>query len=189
MCIRDSGVAIQLDAYDDVVTLKTGSAVDGLIDAGAGEDSLVLDGDVLELNEAQQLTSVSGFEALTVAAGYWSTSGMVGEFGNVVIDEGAALQVNEVAGEEGGESPILTPAVTTNGLLVLNFGDDETVSNLDELTISGSGKLQLIGDAVFTVDTDTVAHTGGTIVSNGGLVPVSYTHLDVYKRQLFLQRG
>jgi fibronectin-binding autotransporter adhesin len=174
-----NGVAIQLDAYDDVVTLKTGSAVDGLIDAGAGEDNLVLDGDILELTEAQQLTSVSGFEALTVAAGYWSTSGMVGEFGNVVIDEGAALQVNEVIGEDGAESPVLTPAVTTNGLLVLNFGDDETVSNLDELTISGSGKLQLIGDAVFTVDTDTVAHTGGTIVSNGGLALTGLLQGDV----------
>ncbi len=174
-----NGVAIQLDAYDDVVTLNTGSAVDGLIDAGAGEDNLVLDGDILELTEAQQLTAVSGFEALTVAAGYWSTSGMVGEFGNVVIDEGAALQVNEVVGEDGAESPILTPAVTTNGLLVLNFGDDETVSNLDELTISGSGKLQLIGDAVFTVDTDTVAHTGGTIVSNGGLVLTGLLQGDV----------
>src|SRR3546814_7013070 len=30
--------------------------------------------------------------------------------------------------------------------------------------------VELIGEAVFTVDTATVAHTGGTVVANGGLV-------------------
>ncbi|HMN52576.1 MAG TPA: autotransporter-associated beta strand repeat-containing protein, partial [Sphingopyxis sp.] len=173
------GVAVQLDAFDDTVTLRTGSAIDGLVDAGAGIDKLTLDGDILELTEAQQLTAAAGFEELQVAVGYWSTSGVVGAFGQVAIDEGAALQVNE--GTVGGEadSPILTASVVTNGLLVLNFGDDESVSSLDELTISGSGKLQLIGDAVFTVDTDTVGHTGGTIVSNGGLVLTGLLQGDV----------
>jgi len=173
------GVAIQLDAYDDNVTLRTGSAINGLVDAGEGIDRLVLDGDILELTEAQQLTAATGFEELQVAAGYWSTSGVIGEFGQVAIDEGAALQVNEVTVGGEADSPILTSSVVTNGLLVLNFGDDETVSSLDELTISGSGKLQLIGNAVFTVDTDTVGHTGGTIVSNGGLVLTGLLQGDV----------
>ncbi|MCW0198169.1 autotransporter domain-containing protein [Sphingopyxis sp.] len=173
------GVAVQLDAFDDTVTLRTGSAIDGLVDAGEGTDRLTLDGDILELTEAQQLTAAAGFEELQVAAGYWSTAGVVGEFGQVAIDEGAALQVNEVTVGGEADSPILTASVVTNGLLVLNFGDDETVSNLDELTISGSGKLQLIGDAVFTVDTDTVGHTGGTIVSNGGLVLTGLLQGDV----------
>src|SRR3546814_13221190 len=30
--------------------------------------------------------------------------------------------------------------------------------------------VELIGEAVFTVDTATVAHTGGTVIANGGLV-------------------
>ncbi len=151
----------------------------GLVDAGAGADSLTLDGDVLELTEAQQLTEASGFETLNVAAGYWSTSGAVGAFDSVTIDEGAALRVNEI--EFGGEasSPILTPSVRTNGLLVLNFGADETVSALDDLTIDGTGQLQLVGDAVFTVDTANIAHTGGTIISNGGLVLTGLLQGDV----------
>lgn len=173
------GVAIQLDAYDDSVTLRTGSVIGGLVDAGAGVDSLTLDGDILELTEAQQLTAATGFEELRVAAGYWTTSGAVGEFGQIAIDEGAALQVNEVT--VGGEvaSPILTSSVTTNGLLVLNFGEDDAVSGLDALTIAGTGKLQLIGDAVFTVDTDMIGHTGGTIISNGGLVLTGVLQGDV----------
>lgn len=164
-----AGAAVTLSSFDDSVTLRTGSAITGSVDAGDGDDGLTLDGDILELTEAQQLTAVNGFETLDVAAGYWSTSGVVGAFDTVTIAEGAALQVNEIAigGEPG--SPILTPAVRTNGLLVLNFGTDETVSALDELMIDGTGQLQLIGDAVFTVDTANIAHTGGTIVSNGGL--------------------
>src|SRR3546814_18885610 len=67
-------------------------------------------------------------------------------------------------------SPILTSMVRTDGLLVLNFGEDETVSALDDLTIDGAGQLRLIGEAVFTVDTANIAHTGGTVISNGGLV-------------------
>ncbi len=175
-----NGVAAQLSAFDDTVTLKTGSAISGLVDAGDGIDTLTLDGDVLELTEAQQLTAANGFEALDVAAGYWSTSGFVGEFGNVTVDAGASLQVNEVdLGEEGTSSPILTSAVRTDGLLVLNFGEDETVSALDDLTIDGAGQLQLIGDAVFTVDTANIAHTGGTIISNGGLVLTGVLQGDV----------
>ncbi|HET6526509.1 autotransporter domain-containing protein [Sphingopyxis sp.] len=176
----DGGIAVQLGAFDDNVTLGTGSAITGLVDAGDGTDTLTLDGDVLELTEAQQLTAANGFEALDVAAGYWSTSGFVGEFGNVTIDEGASLQVNEVdLGEEGTSSPILTSTVRTDGLLVLNFGEDETVSALDDLTIDGAGQLQLIGDAVFTVDTANIAHTGGTIISNGGLVLTGVLQGDV----------
>lgn len=175
-----SGVAVQLGSFDDSVTLRTGSAISGLVDAGAGMDSLTLDGDILELTEAQQLGASSGFEQLNVAAGYWSTSGFVGEFDSVTIAEGGTLQVNEVdlgAGET--DSPIFTPAVRTNGLLVLNFGTDETVSALDDLTIDGTGRLQLIGDAVFTVDTANIAHTGGTTISNGGLVLTGLLQGDV----------
>ncbi|MBK6412442.1 autotransporter domain-containing protein [Sphingopyxis sp.] len=165
-----AGVAVTLSSFDDSVILRTGSAITGSVDAGEGEDALTLDGDILELTEAQQLTAADGFEMLDVAAGYWSTSGIVGSFDSVTIAEGSALQVNEVnPGETGGTSPIETSVVRTNGLLVLNFGTDETVSDLDELMIEGVGQLQLIGDAVFTVDTANVAHSGGTIISNGGL--------------------
>ncbi|MDO9363685.1 MAG: autotransporter-associated beta strand repeat-containing protein, partial [Sphingopyxis sp.] len=124
-----------------------------------------------ELTAAQQLTAANGFEALEVAAGYWSTSGEVGAFDSVTIAEGGTLRVNEIVlGDGETDSPIQTAAVRTNGLLVLNFGSDETVSNLADLAIDGTGQLQLIGDAVFTLDTANVAHTGGTIVSNGGLI-------------------
>ncbi len=165
------GVAVRLGAFDDSVTLRTGSRVDGLIDAGDGVDGLTLEGDVLELTQAQQIGAASGFETLAVASGYWTSTGYVGEFDNVTISDGAALQVNEVdLGVEGLSSPILTPAVITNGRLILNFGEDEAVSRLDALSITGTGSVQLIGEAQFTVDSDSIAHSGGTTISNGGLI-------------------
>ncbi|MDO9363590.1 MAG: hypothetical protein Q7T60_11735, partial [Sphingopyxis sp.] len=91
--IGGNGVAVLLGAFDDFVTLGTGSAVTGLIDAGDGTDSVVLDGDIPELTAAQQLTAANGFEALEVAAGYWSTSGEVGAFDSVTIAEGGTLRV------------------------------------------------------------------------------------------------
>src|SRR3546814_2653838 len=120
----------------------------GLVDAGGGIDGLVLDGEVLELTEAQQIGASAGFETLEVANGYWTSTGYVGEFDNVAIGEGAALRVNEVdLGEgEGRSSPILTPAVTTDGRLVLNFSENDVVSQLDALSITGTGTVELIGE-------------------------------------------
>src|SRR3546814_17846827 len=86
-----SGVAVQLGAFDDGVTLRTGSAITGAVDAGAGIDTLTLDGAVLELTEAQQLTAANGFEALDVAAGYWSTSGFVGARKSVGSGKGVSV--------------------------------------------------------------------------------------------------
>src|SRR3546814_13564360 len=118
----------------------------------------------LELTEAQQLTAANGFEALDVAAGYWSTSGFVGEFGNVTVGEGASLQVNEVdLGEEGTSSPILPSMVRTDGRLVLNFGEDETVSALDDLTIDEAGQPPTTGAGVFTVHTSINPPTADTL--------------------------
>src|SRR3546814_17530484 len=70
----DGGVAVRLGAFDDHVILKTGSAIAGLVDAGGGIDGLVLDGEVLELTEAQQIGASAGFETLEVANGSWTRS-------------------------------------------------------------------------------------------------------------------
>ena len=165
-----NGVAVVMSDQDDAVTLMTGSTVTGSIEAGEGFDTLTLDGSVLELTTAQVIGEANGFESLVVARGYWNTSGMVGIFDSVAIEQGATLQVNETTFDGELSSPILTADVALDGTLVLNFSEDDLVSALDDLTISGSGGIRLIGDAVFTVDTDTLTYTGGTTISNGGLV-------------------
>lgn len=166
-----NGAAVVLGAFDDQVTLQTGSVLNGALVGGEGTDTLTLDGDILELTEAQQIGTTVGFEQLTVEAGYWNTSGYVGEFNGVTINEGGALQVNEIEYDEGlFSTPIFTPAIANNGLLVVNFDQSDVVSGLGQLSVTGIGGVQLIGEGVFTLDTDSFAHHGGTTVSNGGLI-------------------
>jgi outer membrane autotransporter protein len=166
-----NGAAVVLGAFDDTVTLRTGSVLNGALVGGDGTDSLILDGDILELTEAQQIGATTGFEDLTVGAGYWTTAGYVGEFANVTINAGGALQVNEIEYDEGlFSTPLFTPTIVNDGLLVVNFDQSDVVSGLGGLSITGTGGLQLIGEGVFTLDTDTLAYHGGTTVSNGGLV-------------------
>jgi len=169
--ISGNGVAIQFSAADDQLTLLTGSRIQGLTDGGEGFDSLVLDGDVLELSAAQELGDVTGFESLAITAGYWNKTGSAGTFDSVVIGDGAALQINEAA--VAGQAPVsslVAPAITNNGRLVLNFSDDAALTQLAGRPISGTGALQLIGEGVLTVAGNDLTHTGGTTVSNGGLV-------------------
>ncbi|WOF43572.1 autotransporter domain-containing protein [Sphingopyxis indica] len=165
------GVAATLSAFDDSVTLQTGSAITGLVDAGEGIDSLTLDGDVLELTEAQQVGAVAGFETLEVANGYWTSAGYVGEFESVQIASGATLKVGEVATEFGPDSAILTTSVVTGGTLVLDFDSDEVLAEADDLVITGTGTVRLEGAATIVVDrADAAQHTGRTEVANGTLV-------------------
>jgi fibronectin-binding autotransporter adhesin len=159
-----------LSTFDDTVVLRTGSDIVGGLDADLGNDSLTLEGSVLELTDAQVLGAAANFESLAVAAGYWNTAGFVGAFDAVSIAQGATLRVNETIIADEITSPILTGLVALDGALILDFSEDDIVSGLDDLSITGAGSLQLVGEAVFTVDTDTLAYTGGTTIANGGLV-------------------
>jgi autotransporter-associated beta strand protein len=169
------GVAVQLAEFDDSVTLRTGSSVVGTIDAGDGADILTLEGDVLELTSAQVIGGAKNFETLRVAAGYWSTASYVGGFDQVAIVEGASLQVNEVTVDAQFTSPILTANVLNDGKLVLNFDHVE----IDELAISGSGGVTLIGEAVYEVTDNSLTYTGDTIIANGGVILTGSLDSDV----------
>ncbi|MBU1757364.1 MAG: hypothetical protein KJ703_10360, partial [Alphaproteobacteria bacterium] len=159
-----------LSTFDDTVVLRTGSDILGRLDADLGSDSLRLEGSVLELTDAQVLGAAANFESLAVASGYWNTAGFVGAFDAVSIAQGATLRVNETLLADEISSPILTGVVALDGALILDFSEDDIVSGLDDLAIAGAGSLQLVGEAVFTVDTDTLAYTGGTTIANGGLI-------------------
>ena len=172
-------IAVQFDVTDDRLTLRTGSSITGAVDAGEGIDGVTLVGTNDAIDQGQRIGALANFETLTVDSGYWSTHGAVGEFGAVAIKNGATLKVTQVNLEEGGESPIGTSSVINDGLIVLDFATDDVVSNLDNLSISGAGGIRLEGEAVFTVDTDNLTHTGTTTVANGGLVLTSSLQGDV----------
>ena len=166
-----NGVAAVLSAFDDKVTLKTGSAVTGSIRAGDGVDSLTLSGSGTATTSSQTLGAMSGFESLTVDSGYWTTSGVVGAFDTVDIREGAALQLtNHVTPSGDVFTSVETSTWNNDGRVVLDFAHDTLVDDEANVHITGSGSLELIGEGIVGLDTDTIAHTGGTTIANGGLV-------------------
>lgn len=163
-----NGVAAILSAGDDRLILRTGSSIEGVVDGGAGRDSVTLIGSSAQPVAGQALGRLANFETLAAASGYWSTSGYVGSFESVTIGANAALQVNEVPGT-GGDIAIATQNVRNDGLLVLNFASDVLIDDESSLAVTGTGALLLTGAATVGVDTDTLTHTGGTIVANGAL--------------------
>ncbi|MCJ8157932.1 autotransporter domain-containing protein [Sphingomonas sp. LaA6.9] len=165
-----AGTAATLSGFDDSLVLKTGSVITGTVDGGAGFDSIMLEGTSAVATATQSITQTNGFEQLSVKAGYWNTSATVGLFDAVTIAANGTLQLNEVASPGGAESPIATSAVVNDGLLVFNFDDGSAIDDADDLVISGTGDLRLIGEAIFTVDTEALAYTGTTEITNGGLI-------------------
>lgn len=163
-----SGLAASLSGGDDRLILRTGSSIAGIVDGGAGRDSVTLIGSSAQAVAGQSLGRLDNFETLAAASGYWNSSGYVGAFESVAIGADAALQVNEVAGTSG-DSAIVTQNVRNDGLLVLNFASDVLIDEASPLAVTGTGALLLTGTGTVEVDTGTLAHTGGTIVANGAL--------------------
>ncbi|ODP37152.1 autotransporter-associated beta strand repeat-containing protein [Sphingomonas turrisvirgatae] len=162
------GLAVSLSSADDRLILRTGSTIVGGVDGGAGFDAVTLIGSSAQPTAAQVIGRLTNFEALTVERGYWTTDRFVGAFDRVAIAADGALQVNEVLGTDG-DSAIVTGDVRNDGLLVLNFASDVLLDSSNALAVSGSGALLLAGTGTIQVDTDTLTHTGGTIVANGAL--------------------
>lgn len=163
-----NGIAAMLSGADDRLILRTGSIIEGTVDGGTGRDSVTLIGSSAQAVAGQTLGRLANFETLAAASGYWSTAGYVGAFESVTIGADAALQVNELPGT-GGDSAIATHNVRNDGLLVLNFASDVLIDAESPLAVTGTGALLLTGTGTVGVDTDTLAHTGGTIVANGAL--------------------
>ncbi|WP_169804297.1 autotransporter-associated beta strand repeat-containing protein [Sphingomonas mali] len=163
-----SGLAVSLSGADDRLVLRTGSSIEGTVDGGAGRDGVALIGSSNQAVAGQTIGRLDNFETLAATSGFWSTSGYVGAFESVTIAADAALQVNEVP-DSGGDSAIVTQNVRNDGLLVLNFGSDVLIDDENPLAVTGTGALLLSGAGTVGIDTDTITHTGGTIVANGAL--------------------
>lgn len=128
-----NGLALDLGAGDDQLTVQTGGVFNGRVDAGEGIDSLVLNGTGSFGNSAN-------FENLRVAGGAWTLTS-VGDFSNGgVIESGAtlinqggilgALQVNAGGTYAGGGS---VGSLIVDGTMLTNtgLGVAKVTGNLD----------------------------------------------------------
>jgi fibronectin-binding autotransporter adhesin len=163
-----NGPAIWFDGGDDTVNLMTGSVISGAVVGADGLDTVNLIGTSNVRTQTQSLAHFVEFEQLNVIQGYWTASGHQSEFAGVFIGANGGLEVRDFL--SGGEflSAVAAPSVVNNGLLVINFAEGS--EDTEDFFVSGTGILRLSGAGTFNVNTNTIAHTGGTIIDAGKLV-------------------
>jgi outer membrane autotransporter protein len=146
------------DAGTGTVTLTSaGNAIGTLGDFTAGNFSLT---------NSQALTitgalSASGDITLTGLAGDIDVVGSIGALGSTTITGGTTLNIGT-----GGTAGAISGDVVDDG--TLNFNRSDAVVFAD--AISGSGTLQQIGTGTLTLDGDSSAFAGTTLVGSGTLV-------------------
>lgn len=164
-----SGTAIDLRAGNDILNLGTGSKITGLVDGGAGTDSLVLFGQGSDGNIFQN------FETLTMVGENWSLTGNSTFATNIDVILGR-LAINGII-----TAPVTT--VTNAGILggsgtlnsnVTSFGTLAPGNSPGTLTIGGN--LTQTGGA-FDIEfgngaTDRINVSGTTTLSSGPTVNV-----------------
>lgn len=155
------GLAALLDVTDDTVILQSGSAVTGVIDTGAGLDTVRLEGAA-----GGTLASFANAEALRVDSGLWSTGATANYFDTVDVASAAELQVNLAA---DGSSGIETGLATVTGTLTLNYTDTSEAGDISGVAIAGTGTVRLIGAGELVLGGSDVAFTGTTRIENGTL--------------------
>jgi fibronectin-binding autotransporter adhesin len=163
-----AGQAVQFDSSDDAVVLKTGSSISGGVLGGDGHDMVELIGTSAASTETQSLAHFEGFEELYVTSGYWTATGHESAFDSVTIGAAGGLEVRDFLTNDGYYSAVATGSVVNNGVLIINFS--QGAEDTEGLSITGTGILRLAGAGTFNLTTDTIAHTGGTIIDAGKLV-------------------
>lgn len=156
-----NGLAAIMDETNDTVILQSGSAVTGVIDTGAGLDTVRLDG-----ANGGTLAQFANAELLNVDSGNWTTGTTANVFDAVTIAAGAELQVNLAA---DGSSGIETDMATVTGTLALNYTDTTEAGDITGVAIGGTGTLRLIGAGELVLGGSDLTLTGTTRIENGML--------------------
>ncbi|MGJ3627718.1 hypothetical protein AB5I41_13405 [Sphingomonas sp. MMS24-JH45] len=127
---------MQLDASDDLVTLRTGSAVTGTIQGGGGTDAAVLVGTATIANTTQTVAAFSGFDSLTVQSGYWTAPATSTGAARTAIAQNAALEVQNGA---GGLTGFATGAIANDGRLVVRSAAGTAGDPFAAAGVTGTG--------------------------------------------------
>ena len=138
--IGTGGVALQMGAGNDTLTLLPGSVITGTADGGAGTDTVTLSASGAEGETDGVFAGAVNFELLNVAAGNWSLTEAATFSGGTTIGGTGRLNVNNV----------LTSAVTVNsGGILAGTGSLTSVTVNDGGTIAPGnsiGTLTITGD-------------------------------------------
>ena len=169
-----SGVAVQLGAANDMVTLRTGSAIVGTIVGGGGTDAATLVGASVTAATSQQVAAFSGFDSLTVKSGYWTVSAASpSSFATrATVNGNATLDV--VNGATG--LALTAPSIVDNGTLVVRSGSASAGSTFGASVVTGMGGVLFTGAGTATLDgTNSLQNTGTNVVDSGSTLLVTGT--------------
>ncbi|WP_374126282.1 autotransporter-associated beta strand repeat-containing protein [Sphingomonas sp. 28-62-11] len=166
--------AVQLGATNDIVILRTGSAVTGAIVGGGGTDTATLIGTSTAASAGQSVANFSGFNNLTVQSGYWTApSSVTSQFAQATIGSGGAL---ELANGVNGIAGIATPSIVSNGTLVIRSSSASGAQTFNTTIVTGTGGVTFTGTGTaMLAGTDSLQNTGSNIIDAGSTVLVTGT--------------
>lgn len=177
--------AIQLGSANDVVTLVTGSVVNGVIDGGGGFNALVLTG-----TGAGTVNGTTNFGNVAISSGTWTLAsplsgsngitiapgatgiGTASRWGNLIYD-GGTLVFDQSANETYVGNLTGPGQLVKTGTGTLTLGNQ---NNFSGATLVSAGQLVMTGSmpSIVTVGSGgTLAGTGrisGLVVQSGGIV-------------------
>lgn len=163
-----SGVAILTGVSDDTVELTENSQINGVVDLGEGFDRMVLDFNEGVTEGVGQVASTVNVESLSVDTGTWRANGAQSVYGEMEVEEGAALNIAENA---DGFAAIVSGFTELQGQLILDLATDVDATAITSIDIEGSGSLRLVGEAtVEFAEVEGFEYSGGTFVENGELL-------------------
>ncbi|MGI4944704.1 MAG: Hint domain-containing protein [Janthinobacterium lividum] len=159
-----TGTAVSLGAGNDELDLYTGSTTQGLLDGGAGSDTVNLS--LGAPSRTGILADVSNFEMLNVNAGTWTVTDSQSYVGGIAIGNVASLTLGQV---------LATPLIAaTTGTLIGAIADAGTltIAQTGSLTlnnsISGAGGVMQSGSGTTTL-AGTNSFSGGATLTAGTL--------------------
>lgn len=157
------GLAVQFGAAGDALILRTGFAIDGIVDGSDGTDAITLTGTSSVRSSSQIVGDTRNCETLLIESGYWTTAAR-STVGAITILDGAALEFSDedaasLTGLEG-------TAILNEDLVVLNTGRTLVLSEVAGASLTGTGDVQLTAGGTIVADTDLI-YTGTTLVTDG----------------------
>ncbi len=148
--IIGGGVAIDMGAGNDTLTLLPGSTITGRVDGGVGTDQVLLAG-----TGTGSFAGAVNFERLDVASGSWSLTGASTFANGTGIATGATL---------AGTTATLTGGIANAGTLRL----DQATDGVFGATLGGTGALVKAGNGTVTIGNQ-LGFTGPTSIQAGRL--------------------
>ncbi len=144
------GLAIDMGAGNDTLTLLPGSTITGRVDGGVGTDQVLLAG-----TGAGSFAGAVNFERLDVASGSWSLTGASTFANGTGVATGATL---------AGTTATLTGGIANAGTLRL----DQATDGVFAATLGGTGALVKAGSGTVTIGNQ-LGFTGPTSIQAGRL--------------------